>query len=70
MSKEKNPDPSILIFRQQLLLGFVNALVGLVFLPLRTALSGGDSDREGYVFYLFAAVLAGFSIMLSRVYRV
>ncbi|KAL1732920.1 general substrate transporter [Schizophyllum commune] len=43
----------------------VNFIVGLIFLPLRNFLSGGDPEKEGRVFYVFAAVLAAsmFSFM-------
>ncbi|KAH9925279.1 general substrate transporter [Fomitopsis serialis] len=46
-----------------------NFLVGLVFLPLRNALSQGDEDKEGRVFYVFAALLAFCTFVLFRVYR-
>lgn len=46
-----------------------NFLVGLLFLPVRNLLSGGDPNREGRVFYLFAALLFSSSFALSRVYR-
>lgn len=46
-----------------------NFLVGLLFLPVRNLLSGGDPNREGRVFYLFAALLFSSSFVLSRVYR-
>ncbi|KAH9831019.1 general substrate transporter [Rhodofomes roseus] len=46
-----------------------NFLVGLVFLPLRNALSGGAEDKEGRVFYVFATLLAFCTFVLFRVYR-
>jgi len=47
----------------------VNFLVGQIFLPLRTFLSGGDAAREGRVFYVFAAALALAMFAFSRVYK-
>ncbi|KII88903.1 hypothetical protein PLICRDRAFT_40541 [Plicaturopsis crispa FD-325 SS-3] len=47
----------------------VNFIVGLVFLPLRNLLAGGDPYREGIVFYVFAVVLFITTFSLSRVYR-
>ena len=41
-----------------------NFIVGLVFLPLRNLLSGGDAGKEGRVFFVFAVVLL---IMMSIV---
>ncbi|KAI0721492.1 general substrate transporter [Cerioporus squamosus] len=46
-----------------------NFLVGLVFLPLRNLLSHGNADKEGRVFYVFAALLAFFTFMLFQTYR-
>jgi len=46
----------------------VNFFVGLVFLPLRKLLSGGDAQKEGRVFYVFGVVLFLFSTMLFRLY--
>lgn len=46
-----------------------NFLVGLVFLPLRNALSQGDPEKEGRVFYVFAAMLFFCTFVLFRVYR-
>ncbi|KAJ6500428.1 general substrate transporter [Mycena sanguinolenta] len=46
-----------------------NFCVGLVFLPLRNFLSGGDATKEGRVFYLFAVALFISMFSLSRVYR-
>ncbi|KAI0736559.1 general substrate transporter [Fomitopsis betulina] len=46
-----------------------NFLVGLVFLPLRNALSQGDASKEGRVFYVFAGMLAFCTLVLFRVYR-
>ncbi|KAI0057110.1 general substrate transporter [Artomyces pyxidatus] len=47
----------------------VNFFVGLVFLPLRNILSGGDSSREGRVFYVFACLLFVSGAVLFRSYR-
>jgi MFS transporter, SP family, solute carrier family 2 (facilitated glucose transporter), member 3 len=49
--------------------GIANFFVGLVFLPLRNALAGGDPMKEGRVFYVFAALLLSTAFALSRVYR-
>ena len=49
--------------------GIANFLVGLVFLPLRNFLSDGDPDKEGRVFYVFAALLAFCTFALFKVYR-
>ncbi|OJT14181.1 hypothetical protein TRAPUB_9292 [Trametes pubescens] len=46
-----------------------NFLVGLVFLPLRDFLSNGDAEKEGRVFYVFAALLSFFTFMLFGLYR-
>ncbi|EIW60651.1 general substrate transporter [Trametes versicolor FP-101664 SS1] len=46
-----------------------NFLVGLVFLPLRDFLSNGDVEKEGRVFYVFAALLSFFTFMLFGLYR-
>lgn len=46
-----------------------NFAVGLLFLPLRNLLSGGDRFREGRVFYLFGLLLLSSSFVLSRMYR-
>ncbi|TDL27218.1 general substrate transporter [Rickenella mellea] len=46
-----------------------NFIVGLVFLPLRNLLAGGEASREGRVFYVFAGLLAVFSLVFSRVYK-
>ncbi|KAI8998903.1 general substrate transporter [Trametes punicea] len=46
-----------------------NFLVGLVFLPLRDFLSGGDNLKEGRVFFVFAALLSFFTFMLFSLYR-
>lgn len=46
-----------------------NFFVGLVFLPLRNILSGGDAEREGRVFYVFAAALSLSTMGLLRSYR-
>lgn len=47
----------------------LNFLVGLLFLPLRNFLAGGDATKEGRVFYVFAAVLFLSSFTLSRIYH-
>lgn len=49
--------------------GIVNFAVGLVFLPLRKLLSGGDVAKEGRVFYVFGIVLFVSMFTLSRVYN-
>lgn len=49
--------------------GIANFLVGLVFLPLRNALSQDDESKEGRVFYVFAGMLAFCTLVLFRVYR-
>jgi len=46
-----------------------NFAVGLVFLPLRNLLSGGDPSQEGRVFYVFAVVLLVSFGAFSRAYR-
>ncbi|KAJ7286004.1 general substrate transporter [Mycena rebaudengoi] len=46
-----------------------NFLVGLVFLPLRNFLAGGDVTKEGRVFYVFVVALFCSMFSLSRVYR-
>ncbi|RDX42672.1 general substrate transporter [Lentinus brumalis] len=46
-----------------------NFLVGLVFLPLRNLLSHREADKEGRVFYVFAALLAFFTFLLFQTYR-
>jgi SP family facilitated glucose transporter-like MFS transporter 3 len=50
-------------------LGIVNFFVGLVFLPLRDLLAGGDPEKEGRVFYVFAVVLFASAFVLLRKYR-
>ena len=50
-------------------LGLSNFIVGLMFLPLRNALSGGDPHKEGRVFYVFAALLSIGVLSLNRFYR-
>jgi SP family facilitated glucose transporter-like MFS transporter 3 len=49
-------------------IGITNFLVGLVFLPLRNFLAGGDPLKEGKVFYVFAAILFVVTFALSRVF--
>ncbi|KAF9001960.1 general substrate transporter [Cyathus striatus] len=46
-----------------------NFFVGLTFLPLQKTLSGGDAEKEGRVFYVFACVLFTTTFLLSRYYR-
>ncbi|KAI0282140.1 general substrate transporter [Russula aff. rugulosa BPL654] len=46
-----------------------NFFVGLAFLPLRNKLSGGDSSKEGRVFYVFAGLLFLVSSIFFRSYR-
>ncbi|TFK46028.1 general substrate transporter [Heliocybe sulcata] len=46
-----------------------NFAVGLVFLPLRNLLSGGNPEQEGRVFYAFALVFLAFVTAFSRAYR-
>ncbi|KAI0256531.1 general substrate transporter [Lactifluus subvellereus] len=46
-----------------------NFLIGLAFLPLRNQLSGGDSTKEGRVFYVFAGLLFLSSSVLFQSYR-
>jgi len=46
-----------------------NFIVGLAFLPLRNTLSGGDSTKEGRVFYVFAGLLLLSSSIFFRSYR-
>jgi CCR4-NOT transcription complex subunit 1 len=47
----------------------VNFFVGLTFLPLRNLLSGGESTKEGRVFYIFAVVLSASAFSLLKRYR-
>lgn len=49
--------------------GVTNFFVGLIFLPLRSFLSGEDPLKEGRVFYVFAGVLMVASFSLFKVYR-
>jgi len=49
--------------------GIANFFVGLGFLPLRNKLSGGDSLKEGRVFYVFAGLLFLVSSIFFRSYR-
>jgi hypothetical protein len=53
----------------QLHKGIANFIVGLAFLPLRNTLSGGDSTKEGRVFYVFAGLLLLSSSIFFRSYR-
>ncbi|VDB86977.1 unnamed protein product [Peniophora sp. CBMAI 1063] len=46
-----------------------NFFVGLAFLPLRNLLSGGNPDKEGLVFFVFAAFLTVSAAVLYRAYR-
>ncbi|KAL0947271.1 hypothetical protein HGRIS_013393 [Hohenbuehelia grisea] len=47
----------------------INFFVGLVFLPLRNLLSGGDPQSEGRVFYVFGLTLAVTATALLRAYK-
>ena len=49
--------------------GVCNFIVGLLFLPLRNILSGGDAQREGRVFYLFGSLLLVAYLVLYRLYE-
>ena len=49
--------------------GLSNFVVGIMFLPLRNALSGGDPHKEGRVFYVFATLLSIGVLSLNRFYR-
>jgi hypothetical protein len=49
--------------------GITNFIIGLAFLPLRNMLSGGDSTKEGKVFYVFAGLLFLSSSILFKGYR-
>ncbi|KAA1474808.1 general substrate transporter [Dentipellis sp. KUC8613] len=46
-----------------------NFFVGLIFLPLRNILSGGDPSKEGKIFYVFTALLFVSAIGLFRSYK-
>jgi len=46
-----------------------NFCVGLVFLPMRNFLSGGDMFKEGRVFYIFVAMLSLSTLFLFQKYR-
>jgi len=46
-----------------------NFIIGLAFLPLRNALSNGDSTKEGKVFYVFTGLLFLSSSIFFRSYR-
>ncbi|KAJ3482500.1 hypothetical protein NLI96_g6940 [Meripilus lineatus] len=46
-----------------------NFIVGLVFLPLRNMLAGGDPLKEGRVFYVFSLVMLFCTFVLLKVYR-
>lgn len=47
----------------------VNFCVGLMFLPLRNYISGGDMLKEGRVFYIFVVVLSVSTFFLFRLYK-
>ena len=49
--------------------GICNFIVGLLFLPLRSMLSGGDAEYEGRVFYLFGSLLLVSFLVLYRLYE-
>jgi len=46
-----------------------NFVVGLSFLPLRNFLSGGRTEHEGRVFYLFGSLLLVSYLVLYRLYK-
>ncbi|KAF8589928.1 general substrate transporter [Ramaria rubella] len=46
-----------------------NFVVGIGFLPLRNLLSGGDINRQGGVFYVFAAILLAVYLAWSKAYK-
>jgi len=46
-----------------------NFVVGIIFLPMRNFLSGGDMLKEGRVFYVFAAMLTLSTLFLFRIYK-
>jgi hypothetical protein len=43
--------------------------VGLMFLPMRNFLSGGDMLKEGRVFYLFVAMFSLSTLVLFKIYK-
>jgi len=47
----------------------INFCVGLIFLPMRNFLSGGDMLKEGRVFYIFAALLSFSALFLFKIYK-
>lgn len=49
--------------------GVCNFVVGLSFLPLRNFLSGGKTEHEGRVFYLFGFLLSVSYLVLYRLYK-
>jgi hypothetical protein len=49
--------------------GVCNFVVGLSFLPLRNFLSGGRTEHEGRVFYLFGSLLLVSYLVLYRLYK-
>lgn len=49
--------------------GIVNFCVGLIFLPIRNLISGGDMLKEGRVFYIFVVVLSLSTFFLFRTYK-
>jgi hypothetical protein len=61
--------PGFSEFGIRLYTGIANFFVGLAFLPLRNKLSGGDSSKEGRVFYVFAGLLFLVSSIFFRSYR-
>lgn len=50
--------------------GLSNFVVGLLFLPLRDLLAGGDPSKNGRIFYVFGTMLLSLSIAWDRAYRV
>ena len=49
--------------------GVCNFIVGVSFLPLRNFLSGGETEYEGRVFYLFGSLLLVTYLVLYRLYE-
>jgi len=46
-----------------------NFCVALMFLPLRNYLSGGDSSREGRVFYVFAVIFSVVFVSFMKMFK-
>lgn len=47
----------------------MNFVVGLVFLPFRDFLAGGDSSKEGRIFYFFGVAMVICFFGLFKSYR-